>query len=62
MILVVYSNVKSTGLPLGLFSTDVFWNHSCLPVVIIPSNSRLFHCIWYFVITGSYSNRPQRWV
>ena len=28
----MYCNVKSTGLPLGLFSTDVFWNHSCLLV------------------------------
>ena len=31
----MYSSVKSTDLPLGLFSTDVFWNHSCLPVFII---------------------------
>ena len=38
----MYSNVKSTGLPLGLFSTLMFSGNSCLPVFIIPLNSRLF--------------------
>ena len=33
MILVVYSNVESTGLPLGLFSTDAFWNRNCFVVI-----------------------------
>ena len=42
------SNVKSTGLPLGLFCTDVFWKHSCLFVIIIPADSRLFDCTCYF--------------
>ena len=42
IILIMSCNVISTGLPLGLFSTDVFWNHSCLPVFIILADSRLF--------------------
>ena len=45
----MYSSVKSTGLPLGLFSTDVFWNHSCLPVFIIIADSRLFDRTCYCV-------------
>ena len=35
----MYCNVKSTGLPLGLFSTLMFSGNSCLPVFIIPSDS-----------------------
>ena len=50
----MYCNVKSTGLPLGLFSTLMFSRNSCLPVFIIPSDSRLFDRTWYFAITGSY--------
>ena len=50
----MYSSVKSTGLPLGLIGTDVFWNHSCLLVFIIPADSRLFHCTWYFAMTSLF--------
>ena len=50
----MYSNVISTGLPLGLFSTDAFWNHSCLPVFIIPAGSRLFDYMWYFAMTSLF--------
>ena len=70
----MYSNVISTGLPLGLFSTDAFWNHSCLPVFIIPAASRLFDYMWYFAMTilfvevlvdssilGIYIYRRQDW-
>ena len=32
MILAVYCNVICTGLPLGLFSTDVFWKRNCFVV------------------------------
>ena len=50
----MYSDVKSTGLPLGLFSTNVFWSHSCLPVFIIPVDSRLFDYMWYFAMTSLF--------
>ena len=53
--LIMYSNVISTGLPLGLFSTDAFWNHSCLPVFIIPAGSRLFDYMWYFAMTSVFT-------
>ena len=33
IILIIYCNVKSTGLPLGLFSTDAFWNCYCFVVI-----------------------------
>ena len=51
----MYSDVISTGLPLGLFSSDAFWNHSCLPVFIIPADSRLFDYMWYFAITSLFT-------
>ena len=49
----MYSNVKGTDLPLGLFST-LFWKHSCLPVFIIPADSRLFDHMWYFALTSLF--------
>ena len=59
IILRMYCNIKSTGLPLGLFSTDVFWNHSCLAVFLFLAHSTLFDRTWYFVITRFYWNRRQ---
>ena len=39
----MYCNVESTGLPLGLFSTDVFWNRNCFVVIY----SRLLDVMQY---------------
>ena len=45
----MYSNVKSTGLPLGLFSTLMFSGNTLVYFVIfIPVDSRLFDCTCYF--------------
>ena len=33
---------------LGCLYSDIFWNQSCLFVIIIPADSRLFDCTCYF--------------
>ena len=54
IVLIMYISLKNTGLPLVLFSTDFFWNHSSLPVFIIPADSRLFDYMWYFAMTSLF--------